>query len=258
MGATVGTGRPDRAAAPSTRALLICGVIAGPLFVATLIVQGATRANYDPLRHPGSSLALGDLGWIQEINFIVAGLFTLAFALGLRRVLRPHKGATWGPLLIAVWAVGLLGAGIFVTDPVSGYPPGTPNQLEQPSMHGALHDLFSIPGFIALLAACLVLAHRFAAQAEHGWAIYSAATGAVFAASFVLASAAFSQTEPFVDLGGLFQRITAAVGFGWLTALAIHLLTTPSQPPSETPTDTRPRNRRQKPNTPPGVPPPNS
>lgn len=49
-------------------------------------------------------------------------------------------------------------------------------------------------------------------------------TGVVFAASFVLAGAAFSQTEALVAFGGLFQRITVTVGFGWLTALAIHLL----------------------------------
>ena len=68
-----------------TKSLLACGVIGGPLFVATFLVEGATRADYDPLRHPVSSLALGDLGWTQDANFIVAGLLTLAFAAGLRR-----------------------------------------------------------------------------------------------------------------------------------------------------------------------------
>jgi hypothetical protein len=65
-----------------TKALLSCGAIAGPLFIAAFLVEGATRAGYDPLRHPVSSLVLGDHGWTQTANFVVAGLLTLAFAAG--------------------------------------------------------------------------------------------------------------------------------------------------------------------------------
>ena len=74
------------------KAFLACGVIAGPLFVVAFLFEGATRANYDPLRHPVSSLALGDYGWVQSANFIFAGLLRLAFSVGLRRALRLGKG----------------------------------------------------------------------------------------------------------------------------------------------------------------------
>jgi hypothetical membrane protein len=207
-----------------TKTLLSCGVIGGPLFVAAFLVEGATRANYDPLRHPVSSFALGDSGWTQSANFIVAGLLTLAFAAGLRRALRSGKGSTWGPLLVGVWAVGLLGAGVFVTDPVSGYPPGAPDRLAGYSWHGALHDLFSGPAFVALAAACFVFGRRFAARGERGWAVYSAVSGLVFVITFVLASAGFGQAASLVDMAGLLQRVAVAVGFGWLTLLAVHFL----------------------------------
>ena len=46
----------------NTKTLLACGVIGGPLFVATFLVEDATRAGYDLLRHPVSSVALGDSG----------------------------------------------------------------------------------------------------------------------------------------------------------------------------------------------------
>ena len=95
-----------------TKTLLACGAIAGPLFVLVFLLEGATRTNYDPLRHPVSSLALGDYGWVQSANFLVAGLLTLALSVGLRRVFRPPEGSTWGPLLVGVSAVGLLGAGL--------------------------------------------------------------------------------------------------------------------------------------------------
>src|SRR5690348_10220782 len=105
---------PDRAAPAWTRRLLACGALAGPLFVLTFLVAGATRAHYDPLRHPVSSLELGGQGWVQHANFVVAGLLTLALAAGLRRALR-----TPAAVLVGLWALGLIGAGIFTTDPVS-------------------------------------------------------------------------------------------------------------------------------------------
>lgn len=86
-----------------TKTPLTCGVICGPLFVVAFIIEGVNRAYYDPLRHPVSSLALGDSGWTQTANFLVTSLLVVAFAVGLRRALRPFGGSIWGPLLVGVW-----------------------------------------------------------------------------------------------------------------------------------------------------------
>ncbi|WP_117212983.1 DUF998 domain-containing protein [Allorhizocola rhizosphaerae] len=126
---------PPRPGRSRHRLLLACGLVAGPLFVAAFALHGAFREGYDPLRHPVSSLAFGPWGWVQVANFIVSGLLTLAFAVGLRRA----SGLWLGPLLVAVWGVGLIGAGAFITDPVSGYPPGTPPIAAEPTWHGFLH-----------------------------------------------------------------------------------------------------------------------
>jgi len=205
--------------------LLACGAIAGPLFVTAFVVQGATRPDYNPLRHSISTLALGsEFGWIQVLNFVVAGLLALAFAVGLRRVLPSRNGSIWGPLLIGLYAVGLLGAGVFVTDPDAGYPPGTLAKIQDPSVHGILHNLSAGLGFPALLAACFVFARWFAARGERGWTLYSAVSGAVVLISVVLASYGFPRTEGLGEVGGLFQRISVVCGWAWLTALAIYLL----------------------------------
>jgi hypothetical protein len=212
-------------AASTLKRLLVCGVIAGPLFTTAWLVEGATRAHYNPLRHPVSSLELGDSGWTQMATFIITGLLTLAFAVGLRRGLRPLGRSTWGPLLVAAYAIGLIGAGIFVTDPVSGYPPGTPDFSDTyTSLHAALHDLFSVPVFVALPAACAVLAWRFAGWSRRGWAIYSAVTAVGLVVAFVLTTIGFGQAAGLVELGGLFQRITLTLGSVWLTLLALYLL----------------------------------
>src|SRR5690349_14860908 len=116
------------------RRLLTIGAFAGPLFVVTFLVAGATQAHYNPLRHPVSSLELGPHGWVQHLNFIVAGLLTVALAAGLWRTRR------LGGALIGIWAFGLIGAGAFTTDPVNGYPPGTPDRPVHATWHGALHD----------------------------------------------------------------------------------------------------------------------
>jgi hypothetical protein len=224
MTTTARARRRDQPGALSVTPLLGCGVVAGPLFVTAFVVQGAARPDYDPLRHSVSSLALAEFGWVQSLNFIIAGLLTLAFAAGVRRALRRQQGSTWGPLLIGLWGAGLIGAGIFATDPDSGYPPGSPVQILHPSVHGILHDLSAGLGFPALLAAFFVFARQFAVRGERGWAIYSAMGGAIFAISFVLAFYGFGRTEGLGAVGGLFERIAAICGFGWLTALAIHLL----------------------------------
>lgn len=65
----------EKTATPTslTKMLLTCGIIASILFVATFLIDGATRTGYDPLYHSVSSLSLGERGWLQIGNFIVTG-----------------------------------------------------------------------------------------------------------------------------------------------------------------------------------------
>ena len=58
----------------STRRLLLLGAAAGPLFLVAATIQSLPRADYDLVRHPISSLAIGGHGWVQDTNFIVTGL----------------------------------------------------------------------------------------------------------------------------------------------------------------------------------------
>jgi Protein of unknown function (DUF998) len=66
-----------------TKALLVCGVVAGPLFTVTWLAEGTARADYDPLTHPISSLSIGHGGWMQVVSFIITGLLVVAFSIGL-------------------------------------------------------------------------------------------------------------------------------------------------------------------------------
>src|SRR2546430_1746371 len=96
-----------------TRALVACGVVAGPLFMVAALVQAFTRPGFDLRRHAISMLSLGDLGWIQIANFVLTGLLAVALAVGTRRALHPGWAGTWGPLLIGAYGIGMLSAGVF-------------------------------------------------------------------------------------------------------------------------------------------------
>ncbi len=207
------------------RFALHCGVLAGPLFVATFTAHGAALPGYDVRRHPVSSLALGPHGWIQTANFVVAGCLYGALAVGLWRSGGRSRRNRLGAAMVGAAATGLMGAGTFTTDPVSGYPPGTPDAL--PAYSGtspALHDLLSVPTFLGLPAAAAVYAREFARSGATGWAWYSATTATAMVAAVGLASAAFNQAPALVANGGLYQRAAVGTGFAWLTTLALHTL----------------------------------
>jgi hypothetical protein len=207
-----------------TRRLLRCGVAAGPVFVAVFLLEGAVRDGYRPLRHPVSSLALGSRGWIQTGNFVVAGTLFLAGAAGLARAGDPAASSRVAPALIGAAGAGLIGSAVFTTDPVSGYPPGTPDALTRPSHAGAAHNLAAVPVFLGLPAAALACGWRSWRAGQRGFGLYSAGTAVTMLATMALAAAGFGQSPRLVRLGGLFQRASIITGFTWLTALSARAL----------------------------------
>jgi Protein of unknown function (DUF998) len=206
-GIQVGVGR--RA---TTRALLAGGVAAGPVFLTVAAAQALTRDGYDLSRQPLSLLALGDLGWIQIANFLVSGLLALAGAVGLRRALRGGRAAVWGPALVAVFGLGLIVAGVFVSDPSMGFPAGAPEGVPSTmSWHAALHGVGAMLAFGSLTIACLVFARRFAGLGQRGRALLSVAAAV---AVIVLMG------WPDQDTISVRMAVGSAIIFGWLSAVA--------------------------------------
>ena len=202
-----------------TRSLLGYGVVAGPLYVIAVLAQALTRPGFDLAHDDASLLSNGGLGWIQIANFLVTGLMVIAFAVGVRRALAGGRGATWAPALLALYGLGLIGAGIFVADPMNGFPPGTPaGRPTVISGHGIMHIVAAGVGFLCLVAACFVFARRFARERMRGWSRFSLATGVVFLAAF--AGLASGSSSPVVVLAFWAALIVA---WAWIGALAVHL-----------------------------------
>lgn len=209
----------SRDGAKMTRVFLTCGVIAGPVYVIVGLFQMLVRDGFDIRRHALSLLANGDLGWIQTANFLVSGLLVVAGAVGMRQALRGERGGTWGPPLLGLYGLGLIGAGIFRADPALGFPPGLPAEAYgEISWHGIMHLSVGAIGFVGLVAACFVFARRFFAIRERGWAAYSIATGVVFLGAF-LGIASGSQ-GPF----SLIFAVAVVIAWVWISAMSARLM----------------------------------
>ena len=212
--------RAEAAADRLTHALLCCGIAAGPFWVGLVLVQMATRPGFDIRRHAVSQLTLGDLGWVQMTDFIVAGALVVAFAVGVRRMLNGARGGAWGALLIGVYGLGLAGAGLFPADPAYGFPPGTPDAPGQFSSHGALHLLFASVAFLSIIAAsAVVFARRFSALGEGRRMAYSIFTGAYFLVTWT----ALIATAARIGAVNVAFALAVLLAWAWLTALAAGL-----------------------------------
>ncbi len=199
-----------------TSALLACGAAVGPLFLVVAVVQMLLRDGFDLSRHALSLLSNGPGGWIQIGNFCLAGVLVIATASGMRRVLTPGPGATWGPRLLAAHGAGLIAAGVFPADPSTGFPAGAPaGAPESLSWHGIAHAVAFGVAQLSVLAACFVLARAFAAHRMRRWARYTLGTGLVVPVILLVP----------VPVGfGVRAFSVTVVIFAWITASAARLL----------------------------------
>src|SRR4030095_17202891 len=97
----------------STKTLLTCGIIAGPLYIILGLLQMALRPGFVITQHSLSLLANGDLGWIQTLNFLVTGLLLIAGAVGVKRALGSGPGSRWAPRMLGLYGLGVRCARIF-------------------------------------------------------------------------------------------------------------------------------------------------
>jgi len=207
----------------TTRWLLTAGVIGPVFFVVSFLIEGWIRPNYDPQRQFVSLLSLTDEGWQQIGNFLLTGALFTAAAVGWRRAMPDGPGCRWVPALLGLAGIGLMVAGIFVTDAGYGYPagapPGTPPVA---SWHGVIHDLASVWILFGLPVAMFVMARRFRAEGGRWapfqgegrrWSLYSLLSGIAGLAALV---AAFMLP----DVSGLLQRVAIVIGFGWVAQVS--------------------------------------
>ena len=199
----------------ATRVMLTAGVIAGPLFVATATLQIITRDGFDLRRHPISLLSVGEYGWINVTNFVLAGVLSILFSIGLARVLTDGPASRWGPRFCALFGVGLVIGGVFRADPALGFPAGAPEGVpEHLTTHAMIHAIAPPLSFLSLIAACLVIARRFAADGHRRAALLTRIVAAICLVLTVPVGPGFS----------IRLFIAVALAFAWVAAYAVYLL----------------------------------
>jgi hypothetical protein len=195
-------------------ALLRCGVVVGPFYLAVGLIQALLRDGFDLARHPLSVLANGPAGWVQTANFVLTGLMVLAAAVGFGRVLGPKSRAvTW---LLGGFGVAMIVAAMFPADPVDGFPPGTPKGYPTSiSTTGLVHFVAGSFGFTFLAISCF-----FAAWAMWRRNVSSLALLSLFSGFAVVLGFFGGMVLPMGVLGIWFAVV---VGWAWLSVMSLRL-----------------------------------
>lgn len=175
------------------------------------------RGEYDPMSEVVSALEAGPHGWVQQANFVVLGLLTMVFAVGLHRGLASSRAGFVGPLVLFIsGAASVLAAAFPLREGAAGttYDPGG---------HQVAGALFFASSSIALIA----LSRRCAADPHwRGLARWILVAGVLAAVSFPLMGAlVIPDDAPLHDWAGLAQRLVVLVLlFPARVALAVRLL----------------------------------
>jgi hypothetical membrane protein len=203
----------------TTDLLLLFGVAAAILFVAVVLIEGALRPGYDPTYHTGSELELGNRGWVQRANFLLMGVGGLAFGVGVYRTLDTIVGA----VLLGIFGLGLMVAGILPPDAVRGYPPGARSEPStKPTWRALVHAVIGGPvTFLAIFGACLTIASHL----QGAWRLYTLLTAVAGFALTIWTALAFLRDAAKT---GLVQRGLIVIYLSWIVVLGIHLIADPS------------------------------
>jgi hypothetical protein len=213
----------------STRALLACGAVAGPLYVTVTLAQALNRDGFDLRHHRFTLLTTGDLGWLHQANMVGVGVLTVLLAVGVSLMLRKGRGAVWGPRLLGLFGVAYIIGGVLRADPVVGFPPGTTLEMVQTTWQGVVQNASRSASSILLIATSLVIAGWFAAERRRGWAwFYATAIPLVFVALAAVGLA--------IGINPVAPAFLVTPWI-WVTALAVHLYGSSEAPISARPPD---------------------
>lgn len=206
-------------------AMLAWAGIAGPiLFTVTYMAQEAfRREEYDPVTEVVSALEAGPGGWIQQVNFVVFGVLTMAFAVGLHLGVRPSRTGILGPGLLFISGIGLL---LAAAQPLREDAQGV-------TYDSAGHFVAGLTFFLSTAGGLVVLSRRLARDPRwRGIATYTLVAGCLAVAGFaVMGALVMPDDAPLHDWAGLMQRaLILAIIFPCRIVLSMRLLTTARQP----------------------------
>lgn len=193
----------------------LASIFSGALFVLLLCSLHLLQPEIDPTWRFISEYALGDFGWMMHLAF---GL--LAFAqISVATTIFPHIRTVTGYIglvILGISAIGVIIAGIFVTDPISVSPD---DATFSGSMHsiGAMLDYTPVAALLISLSLCRLDVWRPMKRVL----LTSASIAIVAMLVFVFQIPQDGQFGPEV-LAGMFGRILILAEITWLIIVGIH------------------------------------
>jgi len=200
---------PSKLPAKQTATLATLAIIGIVYFLVVVVALHFLRPEYSPLSRAVSQYAVGRYGFLMTSAFFGLSLGSLALVIGLFSGVS-HTGRSWiGLVLLAIWAVGILIAGIFPIE-VSSYP-----QMNS----GHIHVVASIWAFISLVLAALLLSWRF--KKDDKWSSFH--RPALIESLLMLLALVGLFRYINTGFGGLSQRIFIVACLIWLLSTAARL-----------------------------------
>jgi Protein of unknown function (DUF998) len=216
MRKTSAMGAAKTAALPS-----IITVIGISYVVMATVIMHVLRPDLDLLSRPLSEYAVGRYGALFTSALLVWGIAALIFAAGLHRGVMRSGWLSSGLLLLVVFAVGLIGAGLFPMD--VPFPPEH-FSLESFTRGGLIHVLSATVASACFPFAALFLSKSF--QKDARWRSIHRRASMLALGSLAASASLFIISSRYIEFFGLVQRLLAAFAWSWilLTAIRLHAL----------------------------------
>ncbi|AVV58497.1 DUF998 domain-containing protein [Paenibacillus glucanolyticus] len=193
----------------------LASIIAGGLFVLLLSSLHLLEPEFDPTWRFTSEYALGDFGWMMHLAFGLLALAQISVAITIFPHIRTVTGYI-GLVILGISAIGVIIAGIFVTDPITVSP-------DDATFSGSMHSIGAMLDYtpVAALLISLSLSRLDVWRPMKRVLLTSAIIAIVAMLLFVLQIPQDGQFGPGV-LAGMFGRFLILADIAWLTIVGIH------------------------------------
>lgn len=193
----------------------LASIIAGGLFVLLLSSLHLLEPEFDPTWRFISEYALGDFGWMMHLAFGLLALAQISVAITIFPHTRTVTGYI-GLVILGISAIGVIIAGIFVTDPITVSP-------DDATFSGSMHSIGAMLDYtpVAALLISLSLSRLDVWRPMKRVLLTSAIIAIVAMLLFVLQIPQDGQFGPGV-LAGMFGRFLILADIAWLTIVGIH------------------------------------
>lgn len=207
------SGTTAAALAPGTRSVLWLAILGIVVYVVLDVVAQLLPPHYSPISQAESDLAVGPYGYVMTINFVVRGLLTFAFLVGLLQATRLGQTARAGLALLAVW-----GAGAFI---LAAFPTDVGTAV---TVHGTIHNITAAVAFVGGAFGALSLAQHFGAENRLSDLQTGARILGLLAVVMLFVTLASLVIHRFSHIFGLVERIFIGLVLLWMLVVAVQLL----------------------------------